>query len=95
MAPVYTPPPRSISDTAFGSVLIWSRWRRLETTALTFIDLFYRQYDKIHQKREEIVKMIEESNRETNKFREKMQKLREKCNQQTQRAQVHFLLSHS
>ncbi|KAF4107220.1 kinetochore protein Nuf2 isoform X1 [Onychostoma macrolepis] len=50
----------------------------------------YGQYDQIHQKREEIVKMIEESNRETKKFREKMQKLREKCNQQTQKAQEFY-----
>uniref|UniRef100_A0A672QVV1 Kinetochore protein Nuf2-like n=1 Tax=Sinocyclocheilus grahami TaxID=75366 RepID=A0A672QVV1_SINGR len=50
----------------------------------------YGQYDKIHQKREEIVKMIEESNRETKQFKEKMQKLREKCNQQTQKAQEFY-----
>ncbi|XP_043107449.1 kinetochore protein Nuf2 isoform X2 [Puntigrus tetrazona] len=50
----------------------------------------YGQYDKIHQKREEIVKRIEESNRETKRFREKMQKLREKCNQQTQKAQEFY-----
>ncbi|KAL1265211.1 hypothetical protein QQF64_003238 [Cirrhinus molitorella] len=50
----------------------------------------YGQYDKIHQKREEFVKMIEESNRETKQFKEKMQKLREKCNQQTQKAQEFY-----
>lgn len=47
----------------------------------------YGQYDKIHQKREEYVKKIEESNRETKQFKEKMQELREKCNQHTQKAQ--------
>lgn len=47
----------------------------------------YGQYDKIHQKREEIVKKIEECNRETKQFKEKMQALRENCNQRTQKAQ--------
>jgi len=46
------------------------------------------QYDKIHQKREEFVKKMEESNRETKRFKEKMQELREKCSQHTQKAQV-------
>uniref|UniRef100_A0A673I8L3 Kinetochore protein Nuf2 N-terminal domain-containing protein n=1 Tax=Sinocyclocheilus rhinocerous TaxID=307959 RepID=A0A673I8L3_9TELE len=50
----------------------------------------YGQYDKIHQKREEIVKMIEENNRETKKLREKMQELGEKCNRQTQKAQEFY-----
>ncbi|XP_057218043.1 kinetochore protein Nuf2 isoform X1 [Triplophysa rosa] len=47
----------------------------------------YGQYDKIHEKREEVVKIIEETNRETKQFKEKMQKLREKCNQRSQKAQ--------
>lgn len=54
---------------------------------------FLRQYDKIHEKREEVVRVIEETNREAKHFKEKMQKLREKCNQRTQKAQVSFNLT--
>ncbi|XP_065129088.1 kinetochore protein Nuf2-like isoform X1 [Paramisgurnus dabryanus] len=47
----------------------------------------YGQYDKIHEKREEVVKLIEEKNHETKQFNEKIHMLKEKCSQRTQKAQ--------
>lgn len=47
-----------------------------------------RQYDKVHEKREEIVDRIKNITRETTQFKAKMQKLRDSCNQNTEKAQV-------
>ncbi|XP_017560202.1 kinetochore protein Nuf2 isoform X1 [Pygocentrus nattereri] len=46
------------------------------------------QYDKIHEKREEIVDRIKHINSETRQFKEKMQKLRDTCNQNSEKAQA-------
>uniref|UniRef100_A0A8B9JFB6 Kinetochore protein Nuf2 N-terminal domain-containing protein n=2 Tax=Astyanax mexicanus TaxID=7994 RepID=A0A8B9JFB6_ASTMX len=46
------------------------------------------QYDKIHEKREEIVERIKHINSETRQFKEKMQKLRDTCNQNSEKAQA-------
>ncbi|XP_073718770.1 kinetochore protein Nuf2-like isoform X1 [Misgurnus anguillicaudatus] len=51
------------------------------------VKIIYGQYDKIHEKREEVVKLIEEKNRETKQFNEKMHMLKDKCSQRTQKAQ--------
>lgn len=52
-----------------------------------------RQYDKVHEKREEIVDQIKNINRETTQLKAKMQKLRDTCNQNTEKAQVSISLS--
>ncbi|XP_046730523.1 kinetochore protein Nuf2 isoform X1 [Silurus meridionalis] len=46
------------------------------------------QYDKVHEKREEIVDRIKNITRETTQFKAKMQKLRDTCNQNTEKAQA-------
>ncbi|XP_066529004.1 kinetochore protein Nuf2 isoform X2 [Hoplias malabaricus] len=46
------------------------------------------QYDKIHEKREEIVKRIKHIDSETRQFKEKMQNLRDTCNQNSEKAQA-------
>ncbi|XP_017306385.1 kinetochore protein Nuf2 isoform X1 [Ictalurus punctatus] len=46
------------------------------------------QYDKVHEKREEIVDQIKNINRETTQLKAKMQKLRDTCNQNTEKAQA-------
>ncbi|XP_073713993.1 kinetochore protein Nuf2 isoform X5 [Misgurnus anguillicaudatus] len=51
------------------------------------VKIIYGQCDKIHEKREEVVKLIEEKNHETKQFNEKMHMLKDKCSQRTQKAQ--------
>ncbi|XP_062842700.1 kinetochore protein Nuf2 isoform X2 [Trichomycterus rosablanca] len=46
------------------------------------------RYDKIHEKREEIVARIKNINREATQFKAKMQKLRDTCTQNTEKAQA-------
>uniref|UniRef100_A0A4W4EX87 Kinetochore protein Nuf2 N-terminal domain-containing protein n=1 Tax=Electrophorus electricus TaxID=8005 RepID=A0A4W4EX87_ELEEL len=46
------------------------------------------QYDKIHEKREEIVERIQIISRETTQFKDKMLKLRYSCNHNTEKAQA-------
>lgn len=61
---------------------------------VTHILFFFvpRQYDKVHEKREEIVDRIKNITRETTQFKAKMQKLRDSCNQNSESAQVRLLL---
>ncbi|XP_058228853.1 kinetochore protein Nuf2 isoform X1 [Hemibagrus wyckioides] len=46
------------------------------------------QYDKVHEKREEIVDRIKIITQETTQFKAKMQKLRDSCNQNSEKAQA-------
>ncbi|KAM9443542.1 kinetochore protein Nuf2 isoform 2-T2 [Clarias gariepinus] len=46
------------------------------------------QYDKVHEKREEIVDRIKNISRETTQFKAKMQKLRDTCSYNTEKAQA-------
>lgn len=50
---------------------------------------FPRQYDKVHEKREEIVERIKNFNREATQYKATIQKLRDTCTHNTEKAQVH------
>ncbi|TRY97797.1 hypothetical protein DNTS_008288 [Danionella cerebrum] len=50
----------------------------------------YARYDKVHQKREDFVKVIEDKNLATKQLKETTQTLREQCSRRTQKAQERY-----
>lgn len=63
-------------------------WNYPGVSLKTKFELFSRQCNQIHQKREEMVERIQEISNETQQLKAKIQSLRGVCSKETERAQV-------